>query len=289
MANLKGKRILEVGCGAGEFLAMLSGFPVLGYGIENKIELVNAAQNRGLNVYHDFADCIGHKIHGGPYDAFVQFNFIEHQPRPNDMVKCIHDNLVPDGWGLVTAPSFEYIMKNCVYEVMRDHIAYYTIRTLSHLFSKNGFNIMHSELVNGGDTISLIVQKRRILREDVFKPNYDAVKKEINDFVKERTDAGKKLSLWGASHQCFTAVSLLSEPSRIDYIIDSAPFKQGCVSPVSHIEIVSPAHFGQFPTDSILIVAPGYTEEIAKNIRVRFGENVDIYALRTDRIEYMNV
>ena len=39
------------------------------------------------------------------------------------------------------------------------------------------------------------------------------------------------------------------------------------------------------PVDEILIVAPGYTDEIAGIIRERFDENVRILVLRTDRIE----
>ena len=35
-ASLEGKKIIEVGCGRGEFLGMLSDFPVEGYGTEHK-------------------------------------------------------------------------------------------------------------------------------------------------------------------------------------------------------------------------------------------------------------
>ena len=39
------------------------------------------------------------------------------------------------------------------------------------------------------------------------------------------------------------------------------------------------------PVDVILIVAPGYTEEIAGVIRGRFGEKVRILTLRSEKIE----
>ena len=39
--HLSGKRILEVGCGQGEFLEMLRGFNVYGFGIENNQALVD--------------------------------------------------------------------------------------------------------------------------------------------------------------------------------------------------------------------------------------------------------
>ena len=69
------------------------------------------------------------------------------------------------------------------------------------------------------------------------------------------------------------------------YIIDSAPFKQGRYAPASHLPIVAPDHFRQEPVDVVLIVAPGYTGEIAEIIRRRFSPCPRILTLRTDRIE----
>ena len=69
------------------------------------------------------------------------------------------------------------------------------------------------------------------------------------------------------------------------YIIDSAPFKQGRFAPASHLPIVAPDYFFEDPVDIILIVAPGYTNEIAKIIENKFGEKVQILVLKTKHIE----
>jgi flavodoxin len=39
------------------------------------------------------------------------------------------------------------------------------------------------------------------------------------------------------------------------------------------------------PVDAILIVAPGYTEEIAGIIKEKFGPNVEILALKSNHLE----
>ena len=99
---------------------------------------------------------------------------------------------------------------------------------------------------------------------------------------------GKSLAVWGASHQGFTlaATTVLKDCAR--YMIDSAPFKQGRFAPASHLPIVPPDHWYREPADVILIVAPGYTEEIADSIRSRFGTDVEIMALRSDRVEELS-
>lgn len=284
--SLVGKRILEVGCGQGEFLEMLKGFNVHGFGIENNQALVDLATRKGLSVYRDFAEDGGHALQGAPYDAFMQFNFIEHQPDPNGMVRCIRENLVPMGVGLVTAPSFEYIRNDCVYEVMRDHLAYYSERTLSFLFEKNGFDVIERGIVNK-DTVYVIVRRQECLTHDTFKTNYEQIKSALNLFVDKMTASGRRLSFWGASHQCFTAASFLSSPEKVESIVDSAKFKQGKFSPASHIPIVAPEKFFASPSDALLILAPGYTDEIAAAVTSRTTA-VRLFALRSDMIEELN-
>ena len=284
--SLVGKRILEVGCGQGEFLEMLKGFNVHGFGIENNQALVDLATRKGLSVYRDFAEDGGHALQGAPYDAFMQFNFIEHQPDPYGMVRCIRENLVPMGVGLVTAPSFEYIRNDCVYEVMRDHLAYYSERTLSFLFEKNGFDVIERGIVNK-DTVYVIVRRQECLTHDTFKTNYEQIKSALNLFVDKMTASGRRLSFWGASHQCFTAASFLSSPEKVESIVDSAKFKQGKFSPASHIPIVAPEKFFASPSDALLILAPGYTDEIAAAVTSRTTA-VRLFALRSDMIEELN-
>ena len=43
-----------------------------------------------------------------------------------------------------------------------------------------------------------------------------------------------------------------------------------------HIPIVSPAYAVNNPVDAIIIMAPGYTEEIASIIYEKFGKNIEI-------------
>ena len=284
--SLAGKRILEVGCGQGEFLEMLKGFNVQGFGIENNQQLVDLATKKGLSVYRDFAGDGIHTLPGAPYDAFMQFNFIEHQPDPNGMVRCIRENLVPMGVGLVTAPSFEYIRNDCVYEVMRDHLAYYSERTLSFLFEKNGFDVLERGIVNK-DTVYVVVRRQEHLTRDTFRTNYRQIKDDLNLFVDNMTEDGRRLAFWGASHQCFTAASFLNRPDKVESIVDSAKFKQGKFSPASHIPIVAPEQFFASPSDALLILAPGYTDEIAATVTLHTSA-VKLFALRSDKIEELN-
>lgn len=283
--NLTGKKFIEVGCGRGEFLKVLTEFPVEAYGIENCKELVDIAVDNDLNVKKNFTEETDTFIEGGPFDAFLSFNFLEHQPYPNKMLGCIYNNLKEGGYGLITVPSFEYILKNNgYYELLHDHIAYFTEKTLSFLMEKNGFSVLENRLCLP-DTIELIVQKKTAPNVKGLETNRVALKKDFAAFVNEKIENGKKVAIWGASHQGFTIAATTKIEDKIEYIIDSAPFKQGRYAPTSHIKIVSPDYSRKNPVDCIIIVAPGYTDEIANIIKTTFGSNTEIAAIRSSVLE----
>lgn len=283
--GLAGKKILEVGCGRGEFLRLWKGFDVEAVGIEFDEGLVASARAEGLEVYQAYADDAQTVLPGAPYDAFVQFNFLEHQPHPNEMLQCIYNNLTGDGVGLVTVPSLEYILKyDGYYELIKDHLAYYSEDTLKFLFQKNGFEVVDCHTVNR-DTLSLTVRKRKMADVSSWKQNFAELKDELHTYVDSFLNKGQKVAVWGASHQGFTLIPSLGLSDKIAYIIDSAPFKQGKYAPASHVPIVDRSHFFNEPVASILIVAPGYTDEIAHIIRTELSADIDIRTLRSNHLE----
>ena len=294
--DLECRKFIEVGCGQGEFLGVLAEFPVQAYGVEHREDLVELARKKGLDVVRGFTEDPDTVLgENGPYDVFLSFNFLEHQPEPGVMLDCIWNNLTEDGLGLVTVPSLEYILQyDGYYELIRDHIAYYSFETLGNLLRLHGFEVLEEEMVNR-DTCAVIVRKvqreekkvRPVERVDVS--TMEASSGMIRDEILKLSDTlqreGKTLAVWGASHQGFTlaATTCLKETAR--YIIDSAPFKQGRFAPTSHLPIVAPDYFHTEPVDAILIVAPGYTQEISDSIRSNFGGNVSIMTLRSDHLE----
>ena len=283
--HLEGKKFIEVGCGQGEFLKVLSEFPVEVHGIEHDPHLVELARAQGLDVTEGFTETEDTRFAGGLYDVFLSFNFLEHQPDPGTMLQAIYRNLEDDAMGLITVPSFEYIMDhNSYYELIRDHLAYYTFETLTPLLERNGFLVEECEVINR-DTLSVIVKKRPQMDTENLLECYVNLKREMESYMKYLDAWDKKVVVWGASHQGFTLAATTKLGERARYIIDSAPFKQGKFAPASHLPIVGPDHFHEHPVDAIIITAPGYTDEIAASIRQKFGTSVEIRAMRSNHLE----
>lgn len=279
---LEGKKILEVGCARGEYLEILSEYPVDVYGIENNFEYVQIAKQKGLKVENIFADNDNVHIPNGPFDAFLCFNFLEHQPKPVDMIRCIYNNLSDEGVGIITVPSLDYILKNAgYYEFIRDHIAYYSYDSLRILLEGNGFEVAEQEIING-DTISVVVKKRKSVDLSEIEESMTTINSELLHLVEDLNGSGKTVSIWGASHQAFTVSSILDLGKYISFFIDSAEFKQGKYSPASHIPIISPENAMVNPTDAVIVMAPGYAKEISEIIKDRFPKGT-VVAVLTER------
>ena len=135
------------------------------------------------------------------------------------------------------------------------------------------------------DTLSLIVRKRPQMETGNLLDCYVNLRSEMDTYMKYLKAWNKTVCMWGASHQGFTLAATTSLGKNVQYIIDSAPFKHGKFAPASHLPIVPPYYFTEHPVDAIVITAPGYTDEIAKIIRERFGEKIEIRAMRSNHLE----
>lgn len=285
MCGLENKKILEAGCGQGEFLKILAEYPVRVFGMEHKKELVEKARAEGLSVQCGYPETEDDRFENAPFDGFTSFNFLEHQPDPCMYLRAIAKNLTEDGCGLLTVPSFEYILEQkSFYEIIPDHIAYYTKETLRSLMDRCGFDVLKEERINR-DTLSVIVKRKRKPDVSGLLQQSDSIKQEVLSLIEKSKQEHKRTAVWGAGHQGFTLCAAAGLAGKIAYIIDSAPFKQGKYAPGSHIPIISPEEALKEPPDTVIIVAPGYTDEIAGILKKRFPGNTAVYVLKTDHLE----
>ena len=269
--NLENKKIVEVGASNGDFLKILNEFNVNCLGIEHSQKNINFARKLGLNVEKNFLENENTIIKGAPFDAFVQFNFMEHQPEPNTIMQAIYNNLTEDGVGLLTVPSVEYIFNNGVfYEFLRDHLIYFSKESLFFFIQKNGFNILEYSLTH--DTHNIIIKK--IKKLDLKKINYiyDGMRKDIVLYINKY----EKVAVWGASHHAFTILACYGLSNKIEYIIDSSKFKQDKFSIGSNIKIISPESAYKNLPETIIVMAPNNSNEIIKIIKEKFNSTIGI-------------
>lgn len=283
---LHGKKLIEIGCGRGEYLALFREAGVEAYGLEYAEESVNTCTSQGLPVTRGFVDRPDYALEHAPFDAFAVLNFLEHWPAPNASLSGIARNLSDGAVGLVEVPSFDMILKkNLFTEFISDHIFYFTRETLETLLRLNGFEVLECSEVWYGYILSAVVRKRKPCDVSEFDDTRHRLKSALDEFI--RRHAGRGVAIWGAGHQALAAIALLELAGKVEYVVDSAPFKQDRYTPASHIPIVAPEHLDAHPVGAIIVMAASYSDEVASIIRRRWGPSIDVAILRDHGLEIL--
>lgn len=282
--SLKGRKVLEVGCGRGEFLSILNQSGVAAYGVEHSMQSVEQCRSAGLKVSRGFIPDGGSSLKDGPFDAFLILNFLEHLPDPNATLRGIRQALTPEAVGLIEVPNFDMIVRNGLYsEFISDHLLYFTEDTLARTLSINGFDVVESGDVWNGYILSAVVQKRAGSDLSCFLEKRTELETEIHAYLERFPN--QNVAVWGAGHQALAVLSLANLAGRIKYVVDSAPFKQGKFTPGSHIPIVPPDALRSDPVDAVLVMAASYSDEVAGIIRRDFDPNLEVSVLRHCSLE----
>ena len=282
--SLEGKKIIEIGCGRGEYLSVMSQCGVKAFGLEYSEDSAIECKKNNLEVSKGFVEGEEYKIDNAPFDAFFILSFLEHLPDPNAILRGVYNNLSDDAVGIVEVPNFDMMLrKNLFSEFMRDHLFYFTKETLNIILALNGFEIISCGEVWHGYIVSAVVRKRKKLDLSLFHQSQEKINKEVAEYI-SRFNIGK-VAVWGAGHQSFAVLSLLGLGGKIRYVVDSAPFKQGKFAPSTHIPIVSPDKLSSDPVEAIIIMAGSYSDEVLRIVREKFDVKMDIAILRESGLE----
>jgi len=277
---LQGKNGMEFGCGDGAYLRLLTKSGLDAHGLEHEEALAKRCRESGLDVRTGFASD-GKQMEGGPFDAFFVFSYLEHVPELQDFLATIRSNLRTDAVGLVEVPNFDMILKQRLFsEFIIDHLFYFTGETLRHTLENNGFRVLSCEPIWHDYILSAEVEVRPKL---AIAPLVEEQTVAVERF-KEVLQQYDKVAVWGAGHQAFTMLALVAEVNNIRYIADSAPFKQGRYSPVTHIPVCSSEALDSDPVDALLIMGGSYSEEIASIAWSKFGQE-NIYICNGNDLE----
>jgi 2-polyprenyl-3-methyl-5-hydroxy-6-metoxy-1,4-benzoquinol methylase len=153
-----GKRLLEVGCGTGEFLAFARerGYEVVG--IEPAIEAAQKAASQGLTVHADTLNrFVQQQVRGANahlYSVIVLLNVLEHVPDPIGTVRQCRNLLIPGGILCIRVPNdfteLQEAAKNQLHKdawwiAAPDHINYFNFASLRKLLEGFNFEVPYTQ------------------------------------------------------------------------------------------------------------------------------------------------
>lgn len=149
-----GSRVLDAGCGNGTFSQELArrGFEVCGFdlsqdGVKNARSLETGGRFELASAYDNLLD-----LFGGPFDAIVSMEVVEHLYDPPTFARRLSEALKPGGRLVISAPYHGWL-KNCAVAIgglhdkhfnpltVGGHIKFWSRQTLTKLLNGAGFEV----------------------------------------------------------------------------------------------------------------------------------------------------
>jgi len=282
--QLLGRKVIEVGCGRGEYLSLLNDVGIDAYGLEHSTVSVQHCRSHGLQVSQGYFGDSGLSIETAPFDGFVCLNFMEHWPNPASSLQAIGNHLAEGAIGLVEVPNFDMIVEKGLFsEFIADHLLYFTEDTLRLTLQSHGFDVLECQPVWQDYILSAVVRKRAPTNLAFFDRFRTDISLQLNDYINRFPP--QKVAVWGAGHQSLAVTALANLAGKIAYVVDSAPFKQGKYTPATHLPIVAANHLKTNPVEAIIVMAASYSDEVARLIRARHDNDIKVAILRDHGLE----
>lgn len=281
----RGARMVEVGCGKGDFFKMLAadghfvcrGFDAAYEGDDPRIE------SRFLTA-DDRVSC----------DFVVLRHTLEHIRAPHTFLALLAE-VFGDVSIYIEVPDVDWILRNQAFvDITYEHVNYFTRDALLALFDHASspwgsaifddqyqFAIGRLGNLSAGFAESY---KSDAWRHLAFGDMFPAMQSAIED-ISRRLAGQRKAYVWGASTkgcmflaQCARLGKVIG---HVDFSVDVNPAKVGGFLPFSHVGIRSPAEFiANADADGLLIVAnPAYVDEIRQSLASTPLANIETMAL----------
>ncbi len=285
---VRNSRIIEVGCGKGQFLRKLVSFPGAnnrGFGFDPSYVGPDSDLDGRLvfrRCYYD-ASCIDVAA-----DVVVCRHVIEHVPDPMALLRSLRSALdhSPAARVFFETPCVEWILNNRVlWDFFYEHCSLFTAASLSLAFRRAGFAVEAVGQIFGGQYLWLEARLADAALPDVQGPAKTAA---LAKAYGEEVDTLRlhwqarllelglrgKVALWGAGAKGATFANLVDpDCSLVDCVVDLNPNKQGGHIPGTGHPIVAPADLPLRRVKSAVLMNPNYRDE---NLRLLAAAGIEL-------------
>jgi SAM-dependent methyltransferase len=285
--GLRGARILEIGCGRGDFLARLCELAEaqgVGYDPAFRSSEVSArAAGRVAFRRERFS-----RAQATPdYDLLCCRHTLEHVGPVRELVEAVRESLDDRKQAVVyfEVPDLERILQEeAFWDLYYEHCSYFTRGSLARLFERSGFEVLCLE--KGFEGQYLMLEARAGTR-GAARPAGDAreelgalaeLVERFRTRVRERLALwmdrltewgrqGRRVVLWGAGSKASGFLTTLGVGDEVAAIVDINPRKQGMFQAGTGHPIVAPQALGELRPDVVVVMNPVYVREIGAELR----------------------
>jgi SAM-dependent methyltransferase len=283
--DLRGRTVLEIGCGKGEFLAALC----------------RAAGCHGIGIDPAYTADRELGLESLSIEMIADFFRPEHLHRDVDFICCRHTlEHISDVGRFISAlrqglgdqhetPVFfevpdatRVLEEGAFWDIYYEHCSYFTPRSHAALFERYGFDVAEWSVEYDGQYLLQTAYPAACPstgRTDAAPPSMDhdhlvtrfeqavtAQQAHWRDVLAERAAAGQRVVLWGGGSKAVAFLTTLRVEHEVAFAVDINPHKQGKFTPGTGHAVRAPSALKDWPPSTVIVMNPVYREEVAADL-----------------------
>jgi SAM-dependent methyltransferase len=278
--DLRGKQVVEIGCGQGEFLIMLAelgGNRGIGFDRVHR----GGADHPAVEFVKDF--------YAEPYrhlrpDFVCCKMTLEHVHDTGDMLRSVRRTIGdrPEVIVLFMIPEVTRILKlRAFWDIYYEHCSYWSPGSLARAFRHAGFDpidlwtdyddqyvLIAARPGTGASPLLAREEPPAALAAEVegFAAAVPAELARWRRWLERLRGAGRRTVLWGGGSKAVAFLTTLDVNEGIAYAVDVNPRRHGTFIAGTGQRIVAPAFLAEYRPDVVLVMSPIYLPEISAEL-----------------------
>jgi len=283
--DLHDKEIIEIGCGQGEFLALLcelGGNRGVGF---DPAYVSGRSESKAQDRITFIKDFYSEKYAGYKCDFLCCKMTLEHIQSTAQFVSMIRRSIGDRADTIVffQVPDVTRILRELAFwDIYYEHCSYFGLGSLARLFRRCGFDIidlwkdydnqylmLEAKPGDGGGSACLPQEDDLAgLVRDVayFSENYPHRLDRWRRDLKEIRQSGQRAVIWGAGSKGVAFLTTVNVQDEIEYAVDINPYKHGMHMAGTGQKIVAPTFLQDYRPDVVIVMNPIYCREIQQEL-----------------------
>jgi hypothetical protein len=284
--DLRNKKIVEIGCGKGEFLSLICRMgrnQGIGFDPAFVAERNPAGKDLDISFVQDF---YSEKYAQVGADFFCCKMTLEHIANTADFIRNVRRAVGDRSESIVffQVPDARRVLSDLAFwDIYYEHCSYFCAGSLARVFREAGFEVLET-WTDYDDQYLMISARPATEPQPISQLELDApqlMTQEIERFtrqqkerisswrreLKQLTSEGQRAVVWGSGSKGVAFLTALDLDKEIEYVVDINPYRQGKFMAGTGQQIVGPSFLADYKPDVAIAMNPIYESEIQSDLR----------------------